>query len=91
MDGGLQGADGLPFLVRAPCAIPGLVFKDQEETARDSLAGTDLLDELQVILLHEPALSVGLLGHLPAHRVHVPPDIRTAGQHLELELYGAYL
>ena len=38
-------ADGLPFLVRAPCAIPGLVFKDQEETARDSLAGTDLLDD----------------------------------------------
>ena len=90
VDGGLQGADGLPFLVRAPCAIPGLVFKDQKETARDSLAGTDLLDELQVILLHEPALSVGLLGHLPAHRVHVAPDIRTAGQHLELELYGAY-
>ena len=91
VDGGLQGADGFPFLVRAPCVAPGLVFKDQEEPARDCLAGTDLLDELQVILLHEPALFVGLLGHLPAHRVHVAPDIRAAGQHLELELYRAYL
>ncbi len=91
VDGGLQGADGFPFLVRAPCIAPGLVFKDQEEPACDCLAGTDLLDELQVILLHEPALFVGLLGHLPAHRRHVAPDIRAAGQSLELGLDRAYL
>ena len=91
MDSGLQGADGFPFFVRAPCAIPGFVFKDQEEPARDCLAGTDLLDELQIVLLHEPALFIGLLGHLPAHGIHVPPDIRPACQHLELEFYGAYL
>ena len=91
MDSGLQGADGFPFLVRAPCAAPGLVFKDQEEPACDCLAGTDLLDELQIVLLHEPALFVGLLSHLPAHGIHVPPDIRPACQHFELEFYRAYL
>ena len=91
MDGGLQGTDGLPFLVRMPCVPPGFIFKNQEESARHRFTGTDLLDELQVILLHEPALLVGFQCHLPAHRIHVAADIRPAGQHLELELYGAYL
>ncbi len=91
MDGGLQRTDGLPFLVCAPCVPPGFIFKDQEEPACDRFTGTDLLDELQVIFLHEQALFIGFLRHLPAYCVHVAPDICPAGQYLELELYGAYL
>ena len=60
----------------------------QKEPPCNSLTGADLLHKIQVILLHQAALLVFLMGHLPAHRVQVAVDVRTAGQDLDLKLDG---
>ncbi len=85
MDCPLQKCGSLSRIVGASGIHPGLIFKDQEKPARDRLMGADLLHEPQVILLHEPALFIGLPCHFLLYRVHVPPDVRLARQNLELQ------
>ena len=86
----LQLGYGFRLLIAAP-GIPRLIFKNQEEPARHGFPGADLLHELQIVLLHKPALPIGLLRHLTPHCIDMAPDIRPSGQHLELELHRAYL
>ena len=88
MDGALEGLDCFIFLLRPPGIGPGLILENQKEPPCNSLTGADLLHKIQVILLHQAALLVFLMGHLPAHRVQVAVDVRTAGQDLDLKLDG---
>ena len=84
----LQGLDRLILLFGTPGVVPGFILKNQEETACDRLMGADLLHKVQVILLHQPALLVFFLGHLTAHSVQMPVNIRAASQNLDLQLDG---
>ena len=88
MDGALEGLDCFIFLLRPPGIGPGLILENQKEPPCNSLTGADLLHKIQVILLHQAALLVFLMGHLPAHRVQVAVDVRAAGQNLDLKLDG---
>uniref|UniRef100_UPI003FEF112B hypothetical protein n=1 Tax=Dysosmobacter welbionis TaxID=2093857 RepID=UPI003FEF112B len=88
MDGALEGLDCFIFLLRPPGIGPGLILENQEKPPCNSLTGADLLHKIQVILLHQAALLVFLMGHLPAHRVQVAVDVRAAGQDLDLKLDG---
>ena len=88
MDGALEGLDCFIFLLRPPGIGPGLILENQKEPPCNSLTGADLLHKVQVILLHQAALLVFLMGHLPAYRVQVAVDVRTAGQNLDLKLDG---
>ena len=79
----LNGCDGITFLA-APGIAPRLILEDQEKTACDSLSGADLLDKLQVVFLHQPAVLIGFCFHFLAYRLHMQIDICTAGKHFEL-------
>ena len=88
VDSTLERLDCLIFLFGAPGIGPGLILENQEKPPGHSFPGADLLHKVQVILLHQAALLVFLMGHLLAHRVQVAVDVRTAGQNLDLELDG---
>ena len=65
----LQGIDCLAFFIRALGVAPRLIFKNQEEAPGNCLTGTDLLNELEVVFLHEQALFIGFLLHLLPHGI----------------------
>lgn len=90
MDGSLQGSDGIAFFIFSGIA-PGLMLEDQKKAARNRFPGTDLLNELQIVFLHQTALLVGFHFHFSAYRFHMQVDIRTAGKHLELHPDGTDL
>ena len=90
MDSSLQGSHGVAFLIFSGIA-PGLMLKDKKKTAGDSFSGTDLLNELQVVLLHQTALFIGFHFHFPTYRFHMQIDVCTAGKYLELHPDGADL
>ncbi len=58
--GGLEGRDSLLFLMAPLGAGERFMLKDQEESPGDGLAGTQLADQAQIVLLKHPAVGVGL-------------------------------
>ena len=85
----LQRANRLTFLVGTLGIRPRLILKNKEKTARYGFTSAYLLDKLQIILLHQPALLIGFLRHLTAHGVHMAGNVRPACQYLELQLNRA--
>ena len=55
---------------------------------RDS-TGTDLLNELEVVFLHEQTLFIGLLFHLLPNGIQMAVDLCPTCQYLDLQLDGA--
>ena len=84
--GGLEGGDGLLFLMASAGTRQFLILEDQKETPGNGLTGAKLLDQLQIVLLKHPAVWVCFLLQLLPHRLHMAVDIRTFRQHLELHL-----
>lgn len=89
MDCTLQGIDCLAFFIRALGVAPRLIFKNQEETSGNCLTGTDLLNELEVVFLHEQTLFIGLLFHLLPNGIQMAVDLCPTCQYLDLQLDGA--
>lgn len=88
MYGALQGLNSFLFLFRTPGVVPGLILKNQEKAPCDSFPGADLLHKAQIVFLHQTALLIFLLSHLPAYCVQMTVDVRPTGQHLDLQLDG---
>ena len=80
----LQGIDCLAFFIRALGVAPRLIFKNQEEAPGNCLTGTDLLNELEVVFLHEQALFIGFLFHLLPNGIQMAVDLCPACQYLDL-------
>ena len=85
-----QGIDGIAFL-GSPGIVPRFVLENQKEPAGNRLPGTDLPNELEVVLLHQAALLIVFVLHLPANGIQMLIDIRTAGKYLELDFHRADL
>ena len=88
VDSTLERLDCLIFLFGAPGIGPGSYSKIRKNRRVTASREPTCLHKVQVILLHQAALFVFLMGHLLAHRVQVAVDVRTAGQNLDLELDG---
>ena len=85
VDSTLEGLDCLIFLFGTPCVVPGLILEDQEEASCNRLMGADLLNKVQVVLLHQAALLIVLLCHFSTHCVQVAVDVGAPGKHFNLQ------
>ena len=85
VDSTLERLDCLIFLFGAPCVVPRLILKNQKEASCNRLMGADLLNKVQVVLLHQAALLIVLLRHFTAYCVQVAVDVGTPGKHFDLQ------
>ena len=83
--GGLERGDRILFLMAAPRPGKCLIFKYEKEPPRDRLAGAELPDQPQIVLLQHPAVRIGFPLQFLSHLLYMPVDVRTLRQNLELK------
>ena len=85
----LQGRDYLGIL-RLP-VVDRLIFKDQEESARDRLPRTDRLDQVVIVLLKLATFFVRLRFHIPLDCPQMLTDVCLFRQDFHLNFDWGYL
>ena len=89
--GCLQRGDSFLFLVATFPACPGLILKYHEKATCGSFSGTDLVNEVQVVLLQQTAVCICLLCHLLLHDLSVPVQVSAFGDDFDLHFDRADL
>ena len=85
----MQGGNGISFLITTAAVL--LILKDDEEPAGGGFPGTDLGDQVQIVLLQHAAVRVCLLIHFLADDIRMLVKVCPLGKNLELDLHGADL
>ena len=65
-----------------------VILKNQKEASCNRLMGADLLNKIQIVLLHQAALFIVLLRHFTAYCVQVAVDVGTPVSTLICNLTG---
>ena len=72
-----------------PLVCRGLVLKNHEEAAADSIAGAKPFDKADIAPMALAHVCIRLVGGIPPQLVQIGVDIRLAGERLELQPYRA--
>ena len=88
VDSTLERLNCLIFLFGRRVLFQGSYSKIKKKRRVTASWGADLLNKIQIVLLHQAALFIVLLRHFTAYCVQVAVDVGTPGKHFDLQFDG---